>query len=166
MTPACTALRMAGLGAQWPGGVRQQFKAVSPLVEQILRAVKQGEGLQGPMSAEIWDDGDAVGEWSTRAGDGDGDRGAAGVPLSCTLLGLLLHALEPVHWDKVHLTPPSHHTCLTCPGVLCSVLEERQDGVRGVPHRLHAGQGGWGCSLAGWASLACRTGTARNPTTG
>uniref|UniRef100_A0A7S0RMB0 DUF1995 domain-containing protein n=1 Tax=Chlamydomonas leiostraca TaxID=1034604 RepID=A0A7S0RMB0_9CHLO len=47
----------------WPGGVRQQFKAVSPLVEQILRAVKQGEGLQGPMSAEIWDDGDAVACW-------------------------------------------------------------------------------------------------------
>mmetsp|Transcript_13657 Transcript_13657/g.29301 ORF Transcript_13657/g.29301 Transcript_13657/m.29301 type:complete len:285 (+) Transcript_13657:15-869(+) len=47
----------------WPGGIRQQFKAAQPLVENILRAVKQLEGLQGPLGAEIWDQGDAVGAW-------------------------------------------------------------------------------------------------------
>ena len=33
---------------------RQQFKACQPLVEQILKSVKQAEGLQGPLQAEIW----------------------------------------------------------------------------------------------------------------
>ncbi|KAI8463765.1 MAG: hypothetical protein J3K34DRAFT_388888 [Monoraphidium minutum] len=47
----------------WPGGIRQQFKAAAPLVEQILRGLKQVEGLKGPLNAEIWDDGDAVGAW-------------------------------------------------------------------------------------------------------
>jgi hypothetical protein len=42
-----------------PGGIRQQFKAAAPLVEALLRALKQVEGLKGPLSAEIWDDGDA-----------------------------------------------------------------------------------------------------------
>lgn len=48
----------------WPGGIRQQFKAAAPLVEQILRGLKQVEGLKGPLGAEIWDDGDAVGAWA------------------------------------------------------------------------------------------------------
>lgn len=48
----------------WPGGIRQQFKAAAPLVEQILRALKQVEGLKGPLEAQVWDDGDAVGAWT------------------------------------------------------------------------------------------------------
>ncbi|KAL6756169.1 hypothetical protein V8C86DRAFT_2654345 [Haematococcus lacustris] len=44
----------------WPGGVRQQFKAIQPLVEQMLRTLKQVEGLQGALVPELWDDGDAV----------------------------------------------------------------------------------------------------------
>ena len=28
----------------WPGGIRQQFKAAQPLVESILRTVKQVRG--------------------------------------------------------------------------------------------------------------------------
>lgn len=48
----------------WPGGVRQQFKAAAPLVEQLLRTLKQVEGLGGPLGAQIWDDGDAVGAWT------------------------------------------------------------------------------------------------------
>lgn len=47
----------------WPGGIRQQFKAAQPLVEKILKALKQKEGLQGKMTAEIWDQGDATGAW-------------------------------------------------------------------------------------------------------
>lgn len=47
-----------------PGGIRQQFKAAQPMVESILRAVKQAEGLQGPLAANIWDQGDAVGAWT------------------------------------------------------------------------------------------------------
>jgi len=50
----------------WPGGVRQQFKAVQPLVEKILQVVKQVEGLQGPLIPEIWDDGDAVACWRSQ----------------------------------------------------------------------------------------------------
>ncbi|KAG2447762.1 hypothetical protein HYH02_007220 [Chlamydomonas schloesseri] len=48
----------------WPGGIRQQFKAAQPMVESILRTVKQVEGLQGPLAANIWDQGDAVGAWT------------------------------------------------------------------------------------------------------
>lgn len=47
-----------------PGGIRQQFKAAQPMVESILRTVKQVEGLQGPLAANIWDQGDAVGAWT------------------------------------------------------------------------------------------------------
>lgn len=34
------------------------------MVESILRTVKQVEGLQGPLAANIWDQGDAVGAWT------------------------------------------------------------------------------------------------------
>jgi hypothetical protein len=51
-----------------PGGIRQQFKAALPLVEQLLRSLKQLEGLKGPLKAEIWDDGDAVGAWCGESG--------------------------------------------------------------------------------------------------
>lgn len=47
----------------WPGGIRQQFKAAAPLVEGILKQLKQKEGLTGPIDVEIWDQGDAVGAW-------------------------------------------------------------------------------------------------------
>lgn len=48
----------------WPGGIRQQFKAASPLVEGLLKQLKALDGLQGPLGAEIWDQGDAVAAWS------------------------------------------------------------------------------------------------------
>lgn len=47
----------------WPGGVRQQFKAVLPMVESILQGLKGTPELQGPLQASIWDQGDAVGAW-------------------------------------------------------------------------------------------------------
>eukprot|EP00877_Chromochloris_zofingiensis_P011974 jgi/Chrzof1/702/Cz01g25120.t1 len=47
----------------WPGGIRQQFKAALPLIEGLLKQLKKVEGLQGPLNAEIWDQGDAVGAW-------------------------------------------------------------------------------------------------------
>lgn len=47
----------------WPGGVRQQFKAVLPMVESMLDGLKRCEGLEGRLSGEIWDQGDAVGAW-------------------------------------------------------------------------------------------------------
>ena len=46
-----------------PGGVRQQFKAVLPMVESILQGLKGTPELQGPLQASIWDQGDAVGAW-------------------------------------------------------------------------------------------------------
>lgn len=47
----------------WPGGIRQQFKAALPMVESLVKRLKQLPGLQGPLKARIIDDGDAVGEW-------------------------------------------------------------------------------------------------------
>lgn len=47
----------------WPGGIRQQFKAAAPMVEALLKTLKQTEELSGPLKAEIWDQGDAVGAW-------------------------------------------------------------------------------------------------------
>lgn len=41
----CVTLLLPLIGAtdldDWPGGIRQQFKACQPMVEQILRSVKQ-----------------------------------------------------------------------------------------------------------------------------
>lgn len=51
----------------WPGGVRQQFKAVLPMVESMLAGLKSVPGLEGPLSGEIWDQGDAVGAWTGKA---------------------------------------------------------------------------------------------------
>ncbi|KAL3156971.1 hypothetical protein ABBQ38_001229 [Trebouxia sp. C0009 RCD-2024] len=48
---------------QRPGGIRQQFKAVLPMVEDIIRGLKGVAELQGPLQASIWDQGDAVGAW-------------------------------------------------------------------------------------------------------
>ena len=43
--------------------VRQQFKAILPMVELILKGLKAEKGLEGALRAAIWDDGDAVGAW-------------------------------------------------------------------------------------------------------
>lgn len=48
----------------WPGGIRQQWRVAQPLVETILRTIKKTDGLIGPLSAEIWDQGDAVAAWT------------------------------------------------------------------------------------------------------
>ena len=47
----------------WPGGIRQQFKAATPMVERLLRQLKQLPGLEGKLSATLLDDADAVGAW-------------------------------------------------------------------------------------------------------
>ncbi|KAF8073061.1 hypothetical protein HT031_000722 [Scenedesmus sp. PABB004] len=47
----------------WPGGIRQQFKAAAPLVEGLLKQLKQIDELRGPLDVQIWDQGDAVGAW-------------------------------------------------------------------------------------------------------
>ena len=47
----------------WPGGIRQQFKSAQPMVESILKVLKTQPGLQGPLDAALWDQGDAVGTW-------------------------------------------------------------------------------------------------------
>ena len=46
-----------------PGGIRQQFKAALPLVEGVLKGLRQASGLQGGLNSEIWDQGDAIGAW-------------------------------------------------------------------------------------------------------
>lgn len=46
-----------------PGGIRQQFKAALPLIEGVLRGLRQASGLQGGLNSEIWDQGDAIGAW-------------------------------------------------------------------------------------------------------
>ena len=48
----------------WPGGIRQQFKAAQPLVEDLLVQMKTVQGLEGPLKARIIDDADAVGAWT------------------------------------------------------------------------------------------------------
>lgn len=48
-----------------PGGIRQQFKAASPMVEKILLRLKQESSLQGSLRSEILDQGDAVGAWQS-----------------------------------------------------------------------------------------------------
>jgi hypothetical protein len=55
----------------WPGGIRQQFKAALPLVEELLRRVRAADSaLAGALAAEIWDEGDAVGAWTNRSKGG------------------------------------------------------------------------------------------------
>ncbi len=56
-------VRLAPLSTLRPGGIRQQFKAASPMVEELLRGLKQLPGLDGPLSARVIDDGDAVAAW-------------------------------------------------------------------------------------------------------
>jgi hypothetical protein len=47
----------------WPGGIRQQFKAAQPMVQDVLVQLKALPELQGPLDARIVDDADAVGAW-------------------------------------------------------------------------------------------------------
>lgn len=49
----------------WPGGIRQQFKAAQPMVEDLLVQLKQLPGLEGSLDAKIIDDADAVGAWQS-----------------------------------------------------------------------------------------------------
>lgn len=51
------------LGVRRPGGIRQQFKAAQPMIEQLLQSLRQLEGLSGGLKGEILDQGDAVGAW-------------------------------------------------------------------------------------------------------
>jgi len=52
----------------WPGGIQQQFKAVLPMVETLLKGLKSSDpALEGPLDAKILDQGDAVGQWKGSA---------------------------------------------------------------------------------------------------
>lgn len=63
----CVELLLPLIGAtdldDWPGGIRQQFQAATPMVEGLLRDLKQTEGLDGRLNAEILEDADCVGAW-------------------------------------------------------------------------------------------------------
>lgn len=50
-----------------PGGIRQQFKAAQPMVEQLLKGLRALPGLGGGLGARILDDGDAVAAWEGTA---------------------------------------------------------------------------------------------------
>lgn len=50
----------------WPGGVRQQFKAAAPMVEDILRNTTDVMA-KGGCKTEILDDADAIGLWDGKA---------------------------------------------------------------------------------------------------
>lgn len=72
----------------WPGGIRQQFKAAAPLVEAILKQLKQKEGLQGPLDVDIWDQVNCSSSSSMGSGESS----------SSTCLYSLCHAYRPFGW--------------------------------------------------------------------
>mmetsp|Transcript_21078 Transcript_21078/g.66789 ORF Transcript_21078/g.66789 Transcript_21078/m.66789 type:complete len:252 (-) Transcript_21078:83-838(-) len=47
----------------WPGGIRQQFKVAAPMVQDLLKGLKQDDRRSGPLGSRILDEGDAVGAW-------------------------------------------------------------------------------------------------------
>lgn len=47
----------------WPGGIKQQFRAAQPMVEGILKELKKDDGLMGSLDVDILDEVDAVGVW-------------------------------------------------------------------------------------------------------
>jgi len=49
----------------WPGGIRQQFRAVLPMVEGLLLRLKRTSGLEGRITAELIDESDCVGAWQS-----------------------------------------------------------------------------------------------------
>ena len=49
----------------WPGGIQQQFSVAVPMVERVLLGCKRKEGFEGRLDAEILDQGDAVGAWTS-----------------------------------------------------------------------------------------------------
>lgn len=49
----------------WPGGIRQQFKAVSPMCESILKGIRAHMRFAGSFSPRILDEGDATVAWES-----------------------------------------------------------------------------------------------------
>mmetsp|Transcript_44583 Transcript_44583/g.71662 ORF Transcript_44583/g.71662 Transcript_44583/m.71662 type:complete len:313 (+) Transcript_44583:147-1085(+) len=49
----------------WPGGIRQQFKAASPMCESILKSLRRELGLASTFTPKILDDGDATAAWES-----------------------------------------------------------------------------------------------------
>lgn len=47
-----------------PGGIRQMFSAILPMVERFLMGIKNIDKLQCRLQSQILDDGDAVALWS------------------------------------------------------------------------------------------------------
>eukprot|EP00887_Chlorella_sp_A99_P007238 scaffold2.g7238.t1 len=59
--PACSARRAAppdGGEGDWPGGIRQQFRAALPMVEALLLRLKAQRGLEGRVTGEVLDESD------------------------------------------------------------------------------------------------------------
>jgi len=55
-------VRTRSAGAAGPA--RAQAKAAQPMVESLLRGLKQAPELQGPLGSELLDAGDAVAAWT------------------------------------------------------------------------------------------------------
>eukprot|EP00467_Chlorarachnion_reptans_P010296 CAMPEP_0114510412 /NCGR_PEP_ID=MMETSP0109-20121206/13773_1 /TAXON_ID=29199 /ORGANISM="Chlorarachnion reptans, Strain CCCM449" /LENGTH=249 /DNA_ID=CAMNT_0001689717 /DNA_START=488 /DNA_END=1237 /DNA_ORIENTATION=- len=49
----------------WPGGIRQQFKAASPMCESILKGLRAHLRFAGGFSPKILDEGDATVAWES-----------------------------------------------------------------------------------------------------
>ncbi len=108
-----------------PGGVRQQFKAVLPMVESILQGLKSTPELQGPLQASIWDQGDAVGAWL-------GDK----------LVAVVFPTPETL--PQVADSPPSLSRQLLSPSSLCCLFcLVRHTCAHGLISKLHALSVGW-----------------------
>ncbi len=108
-----------------PGGVRQQFKAVLPMVESILQGLKSTSELQGPLQASIWDQGDAVGAWL-------GDK----------LVAVVFPTPETL--PQVADSPPSlSWQLLSASKLRCHCCQVHHTCAHGLIYKLHALSVGW-----------------------
>lgn len=49
----------------WPGGIRQQFRQILPLITSVLQVIKQNKDLEGRITPEWIDEGDCVAAWQS-----------------------------------------------------------------------------------------------------
>ncbi len=55
----------AAVDGGWPGGIKQQFRVALPMIESLLRILKNAPDLQGRITAEFLDETDCVGAWQS-----------------------------------------------------------------------------------------------------
>lgn len=55
----------AAVDGGWPGGIKQQFRVALPMIESLLRILKNAPGLEGRITAEFLDETDCVGAWQS-----------------------------------------------------------------------------------------------------